>query len=83
MLVIILSLELRCRALVLVNTSSTRTLICVDVSGGAVHQWAPVKAQVNAHRPLIEALDEGKGKIIPVYAVEGIWGEWKLTSTHS
>jgi hypothetical protein len=73
MRVISLSLELRCSALVLVNTSSTGTLICVVVSGGVFHQWAPVNAQVNPHRPLIEVLGEGKGKIIPVHTVEGIW----------
>lgn len=69
-----MSLELQCSALALVNTSSTGTLICVEVSGGVVHHWAPVNAQVNPHRPLIEVLGEGKGKIIPVNAVEGMWG---------
>jgi len=68
-----LSLELRCSALVLVNISSMGTLICVEVSGGVVHHWAPGDAQVNPHRPLIEVLGEGKGKIIPVHAVDGIW----------
>jgi hypothetical protein len=74
MQVISLSLELRCSAPLLVNTSSMGTLICVEASGGVVHRWASGDAQVNPHRPLIEVLDEGKGKIIPVHAVDGIWG---------
>jgi len=74
MQVINISLELRCSGLALVNTSSTGTLICVEVSGGVVHHWAPVNAQVNPRRPLIEVHGGGKGKIIPVHAVKVIWG---------
>lgn len=74
MRVISLALDLRCSALVLVNTASTGTLHCVEVSRGVVHHWAPVNAQLNPQRPLIEVLGEGKGKIISVHTVEGIWG---------
>jgi hypothetical protein len=73
MQVISLSLELRRSALLLVNTSMG-TLICVEVPGGVVYHWAPGDAQMNPHRPLIEVLGEDKGKIIPVHAVDGVWG---------
>jgi hypothetical protein len=36
--------------------------------------WAPANAQVTPHRLVINILNEGKGKIIPVYTMEGVGG---------
>ena len=73
MQVVSLPRELSCSAVFFQRTHlPIRSFICVDVSGGVVHRWAPVNAQVNPHRLLIEVLGEGKGKIVPVHAMEGI-----------
>ena len=63
-----------------------RNLNFMSRSGVLFQCWAPANAQVTPHRLVINILNEGKGKFIPVYTMKGMggWGEeWRCNSAHS